>query len=145
MSNLKKQKHFNFFRDLIKNEIKTKKLVQISYKASDLFYELRSHYFYGNYSIGMAPLYTEDEKKIVLKYANEEILEKLRRLSDVVIVEMLKIFYNITLKLEDEINEILQNPKLDPFKQEKKILTLISKMDMIAEPLEKLPICYANI
>lgn len=136
--------NFDFYRDLIKNEIIEKKIVYNSTTAADLFYEFRGHYYYGNYSIGLAPLYYKNEVQIALKYTDEKNLEYLRLKGNEVIDRLINIFYNITLKLEDKIDKILQNENLTIEKQEKQILRMIDKTNLVNQSLEPSPICYRN-
>lgn len=136
--------NFDFYRDLIKNEITGKKLVYNSTTAADLFYELRRHYYYGNYSIGLPPLYYENEVQIALKYTDERNLEDLRLKGNEVVDRLINIFYNITLKLEDKIDKILQSKNLTIEKQEKQILRMIEKTNLANQSLEPSPVCYRN-
>lgn len=136
--------NFNFYRDLIKNEITEKKLVYNSTTAADLFFELRRHYYYGNYSIGLPPLYYENEVQIALKYTDERNLEYLRLKGNEVVDRLINIFYNIILKLEDKIDKILQSENLTIEKQEKQILRMIEKTNLANQSLEPSPVCYRN-
>lgn len=134
--------NFDFYRDLIKNEITEKKLVYKCNTADKIFYKLKGHYYYGNYSIGLAPLYDKNEIKIALKYTDEKNLEDLRLKGNEVIDRLINIFYNITLKLEDKINKILQSEDLTIEEQEEKILLMIGETTLENKSLEQSPICY---
>ena len=135
-------KNFDFYRDLIKNEIIEKKLVYKCNTADKIFYKLREHYYHGNYTIGLAPLYNKNEIKIALKYTDERNLEDLRLKGNEVVNRLIDIFHNITLKLEDKINKILQSEDLTIEEQEKQILLMIDKTTLENKPLEESPICY---
>lgn len=59
-----------------------------------------------------------------------------------VIDRLINIFYNITLKLEDKINKILQSEDLTIEEQEEKILLMIGETTLENKSLEQSPICY---